>query len=194
MSSPLLSTHRFLVRSCLLALCGVLLTPQGEAAGSKRRDPSIAVRFHAQVNTYDPTFAAEVKFGNPPKRIIVEKRPSIAERDIASFYPYKAADGTFSAVLQLDRHGSVVLQSLSTEKRGQVILAAVNARPVAMLAVDKTISDGIIFIPSGLTLDEIHQMGASFSLMGQTDSDKEARRTPVQTTFADPGSRPTPMP
>ena len=166
----------------------------GEAAGSKHRDPSIAIRFHAQVNTYDPTFAAEVKVGNPPHKIIVEKIPSISEADIAAFYPFKASDGTFAAAFQLDRHGAVVLQSLSTEKRGLIILAAVNARPVAPLTVDKTISDGIIYIPSGLTLDEIHQMGASFSLMGQTDLDKEARSAPAQTTFADPNSKPTPKP
>ena len=172
------------------ALC-LLGTAQGLASGSKHRDPSVAIRFHAQVNTYDPTFAAQVKVGNPPRQIIVEKIPSISEHDIISFYPFKAADGTFAAAFQLDRHGSVVLQALSTEKRGLIILAAVNTRPVVPLMVDKTITDGIIYIPSGLTIDEIHSMGASFSLMGQTDGDKEARQAPKQSTFSDPGSRPT---
>lgn len=182
--------RKFVWLSCLTILCWFTVQP-GWAAGSKRRDPSIAVRFHAQVNTFDPTFAAQVKVGNPPRQIIVEKIPSISERDIAGFYPYKAADGTFAAVIQLDRHGSVVLEALSTEKRGQIILAAVNTRPVAPLLVDKTISDGIIYIPSGLTLDEIHAMGASFSLMGQTENDKEARAKPKESTFSDPNSRPT---
>ncbi len=177
----------------MAALCWLGVDP-AQAAGSKHRDPSIAIRFHAQVNTFDPTFAAQVKIGNPPRQLIVEKIPSISERDIVGFYPFKASDGTFSAALQLDRHGSVVLQSLSTEKRGQFIVAAVNTRPVALLAVDKTITDGIIYIPSGLTLDEIHQMGASFSLMGQTENDKEARKRPPESTFSNPDSKPTPAP
>ena len=193
MASPLLHVRKSIWVVGALAAC-LAASPSMRAAGSKHRDPSIAIRFHAQVNTYDPTFAAQVKIGNPPRQLIVEKIPSLSERDIVGFYPFKASDGTFSAAFQLDRHGSIILQSLSLEKRGQSILAAVNARPVALLAVDKTITDGIIYIPSGLTLDEIHQMGASFSLMGQTDSDKEARKKPSETTFSDPGSKPTPQP
>lgn len=192
MASPLVHVRRFVWLPCALAALCFLGSESGQAAGSKHRDPSIAIRFHAQVNTFDPTFAAQVKIGN--RQLIVEKIPSIAERDIVGFYPFKASDGTFSAVVQLDRHGAVVLQSLSTEKRGQFIVAAVNARPVALLTVDKTITDGIIYIPSGLTLDEIHQMGASFSLMGQTDLDKEARKRPNESTFSDPASKPTPVP
>ena len=194
MLSPLLRFRRPLGLAGLLATLCWFGTPLGHAAGSKHRDPSIAIRFHAQVNTFDPTFAAQVKVGNPPRQIIVEKLPSIGERDIIAFYPFKAADGTFAAVFQLDRHGSVVLEALSTQMRGQILLAAVNARPVAPLMVDKTISDGMIYIPSGLTLDEIHAMGASFSLMGETEGDKEARRAPKETTFSDAGSRPTPAP
>ena len=194
MASPLLHARKSIWLSCLLAALCWWGAQRGQAAGSKHRDPSIAIRFHAQVNTYDPTFAAQVKIGNPPRQIIVEKIPSISERDIAAFYPYKAADGSYAAAIQLDRHGSVVLQSLSTEKRGLIILVAVNARPVAPFTVDKTISDGLVYIPSGLTLDEIHAMGASFSLIGQTETDKEARRAPPETTFADPNSKPTPKP
>ncbi len=193
MASPLLHARKSVWLLGFLA-AGWFGLPSGHAAGSKHRDPSIAIRFHAQVNTFDPTFAAQVKIGNPPRQLIVEKIPSLSERDIVGFYPFKAADGSFSAAFQLDRHGSIILQSLSLEKRGQSILAAVNARPVALLTVDKTITDGIIYIPSGLTLDEIHQMGASFSLIGQTDNDKEARKKPSESTFSDPGSKPTPQP
>ncbi len=193
MASPLFHARKSIWLVGVLAACWAA-SPSGQAAGSKHRDPSIAIRFHAQVNTFDPTFAAQVKIGNPPRQLIVEKIPSLSERDIVGFYPFKASDGTFSAAFQLDRHGSIILQSLSTEKRGQSIVAAVNARPVALLAVDKTITDGILYIPSGLTLDEIHQMGASFSLMGQTDPDKEARKRPSESTFSDPGSKPTPQP
>ena len=193
MRSPLLHARQLLWLPLVLAACW-FCTRDGYAAGSKHRDPTIAIRFHAQVNTYDPTFAAMVKIGNPPRQIIVEKNPSISERDIIAFYPFKAADGSYAAEIQLDRNGAVVLQSLSTEKRGQIILVAVNARPVVPLTADKTITDGMIYIPSGLTLDEIHAMGASFSLIGQSEGDKEARKQPSETTFSDPGSRPTPRP
>lgn len=194
MPPPFFRAGRLVGLVCLLSASGWFGIPFGHAAGSKHRDPSIAIRFHAQVNTYDPTFAAQVQVGSPPRRLLVEKIPSISERDIAAFYPFRAPDGTFAAEFQLDRHGSVVLQALSTEKRGQIILVAVNTRPLVPLYVDKTINDGMIYVPSGFTLDEIHQMGASFSLMGQTEADKEMRRAPKETTFSDPGSRPAPLP
>ena len=172
-------------RACLSVLCFVLA--QGAwAAGSKHRDPSIAVRFHAEVSTYDPTFAAKVTAGNPPRQLIVEKIPSISERDIASFYPYRAADGTYSVAFQLDRHGQAVLEALSSQIRGHMLLAAINGRPVSLLKVDKIVTDGIIFIPLGLTEGDVKALGASFSIMGQTENDKEAKREPERATFSDP--------
>lgn len=171
------------IRTVVLSfLCAAVVwggrAPSAQAAGSKRRDPVIAVRFHAEVNSFDPTFAAKVVAGNPPRQLIVEKIPSLSERDIASFYPYKANDGTYSAVFQLDRHGQAVLEALSSEVRGHFIVAAINGRPVTLLKVDKIISDGIIFIPYGLTEGDIRALGQSYSLMGQTDSDKETRKDP----------------
>ena len=191
MHSPTL----LLRRSTLAAIvCGSVLLGltggDGWAAGSKRRDPNIAIRFHTEVSTYDPSFAAKVTVGNPPRSLIVEKVPSISERDVASFYPYKAADGTFSVAFQLEPHGSAVLEALSAQNRGRYIVAAINARPVALLAIDKKITDGIIYIPSGLTLEEVHKLGESFSLMGQTEADKENRAAPKQSTFSDPASKP----
>ena len=143
------------------------LAPSGQAAGSKKRDPAISVRFHAQVTVYDPSFAARVWVGNPPQEITVEKLPSISEHDIASFYPYRAADGSFSAVFKLDRHGEATLELLSTERRGSYLVAVVNGRPVTGLLIDRAIKDGIIFIPSGLSEADIRALGASFSIMGQ---------------------------
>ena len=148
----------------------------GRAASGVIR-PSWFASTHRLAPTILP-FAARVTAGNPPRSLIVEKIPSISEHDIASFYPYKAADGTFAVAFQLDLHmGPPCLEALSAQNRGRYILAAVNAHPVALLAIDKRISDGIIYIPSGLTLEEIHKLGESFSLMGQTDADKAGQES-----------------
>ena len=160
------------------ALWQLASSPQASAAGSKRRDPNIAVRFHAQVSSFDPTFAAKVKVGDSAQEIIIEKVPSISERDIASFYPYRASDGSYSAVFKLDRHGEATLEAVSTQKRGMLLVAAVNGRPVATMLVDKTIHDGIIFIPSGLSETDIRALGSSFSIMGETADDKARRKAP----------------
>jgi hypothetical protein len=146
-------------------------------AGRKKRDPTIFIRFHVEVTQSDPTFATKVTAGDPPRELIVEKLPSISERDITSFYPYKAADGTFSAAFQLDEHGRVTLETLSEESRGKSIVAAVNGRPLAVIKIDKPINDGIIFIPRGFTEADIRQMGESFDIMGKNyNPKKEGKR------------------
>ena len=160
----------------LLWLALHLSGQEASAAGRKHRDPTIFVRFHVEVTQSDPTFATKVTAGDPPRELTVEKLPSISERDISSFYPYRASDGTYSAVFQLDAHGRITLETLSEESRGKSIVAAVNGRPVALLAIDKPILDGVIFIPRGLTEDNIRQLGESFDIMGKDYNPKKTKK------------------
>ena len=164
--------HPFLAATLLLGLG----TSAALGSGSKKRDPTIPNRFYGQVLSFDPTFTAKIKIGTPPREVIIEKIPSISERDVASFYPYRAADGSYSVVLQLDGHGTAVLEALSAQRLGLLIIASVGGRLTASLQVDKPISDGIIFIPYGLTGADFRAMGASFRLMGETEADLAARR------------------
>ena len=190
-----LPSHRPALR-WRLALCVLLALSftavEAPASGRRKRDPSIAIRVHAQVYAFDPEFTAKIKVGTPPREITIEKLASISERDITSFYPYRAADGTFSAVLQLDRHGSAVLENLSAQKLGLSLVVAVGGRAIAALKVDKPISDGVVFVPYGLTEPDVRAMGASFAIMGETEADREARKAPKPTPALDDGALPIP--
>ena len=174
---PALSFCRSLL---LIVLLTATALSSSHGSGQKKRDPSIAIRFYAQVYAFDPSFTAKVKVGNPPREIVVEKIASISERDVASFYPYRSAAGSYSVVLQLDRPGAAILEALSVQKIGLTLIASVSGRLTAALKIDKVISDGIIFIPSGLTVADIRAMGASFSLMGETEADREARQRKME--------------
>ena len=191
------ATRRSFLSVLLFAVVGASLAL---GSGSKKRDPTIPIRFYGQVPSFDPTFTVKVKVGSPPRDIFIEKIPSVSERDVASFYPYRAADGSYSVVLQLDSHGSTVLEALSAQRMGMVLIASVGGRLTATLKIDKPISDGIIFIPSGLTVADIRAMGASFSLMGETEAEKESRRERTKKaasqleTGAEQFASPTPTP
>ena len=137
-------------------------------AGAHRQDPKIFVRFHVQTDQFDGGFATPVLLRSPRKTIYVEKVPSISERDIASFAPYKATDGSYGVAFQLDRHGQVTLQALTTQKRGSILLATVNNRPITPLAIDRPISDGVIYVPFGFSIAEIKELGASFKMTPDT--------------------------
>ena len=71
------------------------------------------------------------------KEIAIQKMPWITEHDVAAFSPYPAQDGTFGALFQLDEHGRVVLDTLSVERRGDLLFVFINGRMITQLQIDK---------------------------------------------------------
>ena len=135
------------------------------------KKPAVAVRFHAEANARDgEPFSMPVKFQNPPRDGFVERVPSISERDIRAVYPVRADDGSFGCAFQLDQHGRIGLQTISTQRRGASLVVFVNTKSgmhqVIDMLIDKPITDGIIYIPRGLTEAEIAALQKQFRTMG----------------------------
>jgi hypothetical protein len=101
------------------------------------------------------------------KDIAIQKLAWITEHDVMAFAPYPAQDGTFGALFQLDDHGRVVLDTLSVERRGSFLFVFINGRMITQLQIDKRVSDGKIYIPSGLTAADVELMKKQWRLMGQ---------------------------
>jgi hypothetical protein len=91
----------------------------------------------------------------------------ISEYDVMAFSPYTARDGTFGALFQLDDHGRVVLDSLSVERRGRFLFVFINGRMITGLQIDKRVSDGKIYVPSGLTATDVGLMKKQWPLLGK---------------------------
>src|SRR5881227_976919 len=116
-------------------------------------------RVHAQANPRDSeVFATSVRAQISGKDVAIEKTPWISEHDVIGFAPYPAQNGTYGALIQLDEHGRVVLDTLSVERRGGFLFVFGNGRAITELQIDKRVSDGKIFIPSGLTGVDIDLM------------------------------------
>jgi hypothetical protein len=126
------------------------------------------LRIHAQANQRDTAvFATSVRAQVSGKDVAIEKMPRISEQDVIAFYPYAAANGTYGALFQLDEHGRVALDALSIERRGGFLLVFINGRPITELEIDKRVSDGRIYVPSGLTGADIDLMKKDWRLIGQ---------------------------
>lgn len=126
-------------------------------------------RVHAQADSRDTeAFATSGRTQVPGKEIVIEKTPWISEHDVSAFSPYPGQDGTYGALIQLDEHGRVVLDTLSVERRGRFLFVFINGRFVTELQIDKRVSDGKIYIPSGLTAADIDLMKKDWRLIGQT--------------------------
>ncbi len=138
------------------------------ATGSVAKQRHCTFRVHAQANPRDTeVFATSVRAQLSGKTVAIEKTPWITERDVRAFSPYPAANGTYGALFQLDEHGRVVLDTLSVERRGAFLFVFINGRPVTELEIDKRVSDGKIYISSGLTAQDIELMKKEWRLIGQ---------------------------
>lgn len=147
----------------VFALCLTFALADGLA---KQRHCSF--RVHAQANPHDTeVFSTAVRAQASGKEIAIEKIPWISERDVTAFYPYPAQDGSYGALIELDEHGRVVLDTLSIEHRGSFLFVFVNGRFVTQLQIDKRVSDGKIYLPSGLTAADIDLMKKDWRLLGQ---------------------------
>ncbi len=125
-------------------------------------------RVHAQANPRDTeVFASSVRAQFSGKEVAIEKMPWISERDVMAFSAYSARDGTYGVLIQLDDHGRTVLDTLSIERRSGFLFVFINGRFITELQIDKRVSDGKIYIPSGLTAADIDLMKKDWRLIGQ---------------------------
>jgi hypothetical protein len=112
-------------------------------------------------------FSISARATSSGKSIAIEKLPWISENDVIAFSPYRAPDGTFGALFQLDEHGRTVLDTLSVERRGGFLFVLINGRMITELQIDKRVSDGKIYVPSGLTAADVELMKKQWRLPGE---------------------------
>jgi len=129
------------------------------------------LRVHVEANVNDgATFSAPVRSQFSGKNMTIEKTPTISERDVAAFRPYPRPDGSYGVLFQLDEHGTLALDTLSIERRGTSLLILVNGRPITELQIDRRVSDGKIYLPSGLVAADIDSMRKDWRLIGERKS------------------------
>ena len=130
------------------------------------RSPKCMFRVHAEANVQDTeVFASSVKAKVGGQDVAIQKIASISEADVAAFTAYQDPDGSYGALLMLDEHGRIALDTLSVEQRGRHLFVFVNGRMVTEFVVDKRVSDGKIYIARGLTAQDLKSMKASWKVV-----------------------------
>jgi hypothetical protein len=135
-------------RAALAVLIGLIVASSGEAKTHS------TFRVHVEANASNgPVFSTQLKFLG--RMVTVEKVPTLSENDVTGLQTYQAADGTHGALFQLNEHGRLALDSLSVERRGGSLFVFINGRPITDLRIDRRVSDGKIYIASGLTANDV---------------------------------------
>jgi hypothetical protein len=157
-----------LYQSRMKCLCATALALLLAVNPVRAKDRHCMFRVHAEANRHDTAvFATAVPAKFSGKDIAIERSPRISEQDVTAFYPYSASDKTYGALIQLDEHGRFALDSLSIERRSGLLFVFINGRPITELEVDQRVSDGKIYIASGLTAADIALMKKDWRLIGQ---------------------------
>jgi hypothetical protein len=132
------------------------------------KDRHCTFRVHAEANPNDTAiFSSSVRALFSGKQVAIERMPRLSERDVVAFYPYSAEEANYGALFQFDEHGRLALDALSIERRGSLLFVLINGRPITELQIDRRVSDGRIFIASGLTKADIEVMKKDWRLIGQ---------------------------
>ena len=123
-------------------------------------------RVHLEANARDSLVFAQPFRSITGRTVFIDKTAWLTERDVKKFYPYRAANGSYGALLELDDHGRTVLDTLSVEHRGSYLYVFVNGRPLTEFQVDRRVSDGKIYLASGLTDADLKSMARDWKLIG----------------------------
>ena len=151
------------MRSLALGVLVALLVPLVSLA----KKPHCILRAHLEANPNDgAVFSTQLRSPVSGKNIVIEKTPTISERDVVAFRPYQVSDGSYGVLFHLSDHGKLALDTLSVERRGRFLYVFVNGRPAAELQIDRRISDGKLYIASGLTLADLALMRKDWPLAG----------------------------
>jgi hypothetical protein len=135
-------------RAALAVFISLVIASLGEAKTHS------TVRIHAEANASSgPVFSVQLKFLG--RMVTIEKIPTLSENDVIGIQTTRAADGTYGALFQFDEHGRLALDTISVERRGGFLFVFINNRPITELRIDRRVSDGKIYIASGLTANDI---------------------------------------
>ena len=136
------------------------------AAGTGAGERHCVFRVHVAANAHDTSAFAQPIRSLAGRDVFIDKTAWISERDVKGFYPYRAADGSYGVLLELDDHGRTILDTLSVERRGSPLFVFINGRPLTELQVDRRVSDGKMYLASGLTEADIKLMNKDWKLLG----------------------------
>jgi hypothetical protein len=94
---------------------------------------------------------------NPPLSIAVGRLPEVREVDLVSAQAVKT-DTRKQLILQFNRHGTVVIENFTTERRGELYVLTLNSIPVAAPAIREPIRDGRLVVDVDIPDEDLDKL------------------------------------
>lgn len=155
----------------------LLLAVAATLCGGAKK-PKFLLLFHVEaVGNAGGNFTMPVKFQNPPRQGYVETVAFASDRNVTAIFPVSNPDGSLGCAFQLDTSGRFRLEALSRDRHGASLVVSsrtkTGAHQITDMVIDKPITDGIIYVPTGITPGEMEMMKQMFDIMGQPKKKKK---------------------
>jgi hypothetical protein len=140
------------MRFLFFIACVLLMAQPLLASGDKK---SSGIAFHLEADQSDhPKMTFTHVIGG--KQRWFQRAAELTEKDVAAFAPFPAEDpSTYGVVFKLTRRGANRLAAFTAANKGRWLVATVNGRVVDGVVIDRQVTDGMIVIWQGITLNEI---------------------------------------
>jgi hypothetical protein len=149
--------------------------------------PKVTVRFHSEANKNDgSSFAVPVKLAYAQREAFLKRIPEFSERNIKAIFPWKTADGSWGCAFKLNDSGRIRLNTMSDLDRGSALVVFIGTKAgmhqVIDMVIDRSVTDGIISVPRGITDIEMLVLKSQFPVLGEDKDKKKPEAKPQDPT------------
>ena len=133
----------------LIIMASMTASVSLHASGKKR--PPISITFHFEAHGLDGK-----KMSIPVKtqlgRKFIQRSPSISTKDVVAYHAFVSPhpNGEYGVALRLTKVAAQRLRLLSSQRKGQYIIANVNGKVADMLLIDRVVDGRVITIWRGV--------------------------------------------
>lgn len=104
---------------------------------------------------------------------IFTRVPEVSTKDILSFAPFPADDGSYGILISLKDHAAKRLAAVTNIGQNRYLISMLNGRVVDGVLIDKPVEDGKLVIWKGATLADIAILDESYPRIGQEGKKKK---------------------
>ncbi len=153
-------------RLAALLSISILVFAPALMAGSKA-DHKYSLSFHLETDSNDNPKMIFTQEDNGKTRYF-RRMPEVTSKDVVSFSPFpsEANDG-YGVVFRLKDNAARRLVAVTSINQGRWLIAQINGRMVDAVVIDKPISDGLLVVWKGVTLDDVKIFDAALPRIGK---------------------------
>jgi len=156
--------------TAILMMLVLVFCPRLMASG--KAENKFIASFHMQSDENDNPKMIFPQLTNG-KTLYFRRMPEVSTKDIVAFSPFPSDVGEgYGVVFQLKDNAAKRLMAITNFNQGRWMLAEVNGRAVDGVLIDKPVSDGMLVIWKGVTLEDITLFEKSLPRIGQEGKKK----------------------